>query len=188
MHRSKSTQLMSEMGLGCVKTPGLLPHVEISKSNCICESQIILRTRYSMPCWRIVFSTFRECMSFYTARVRSGTSDDPRWERNARFASKATVCNQAANLSLSAISGLMHCSKEAVVGLCLLRFRPHESAALQALGGPDRINIVEFRNHLSAGWQRHPRLLGGHVNMDVRRTEIRVVHRADANETDGGSG
>jgi hypothetical protein len=22
-----------------------------------------------MPCWRIVFSTFRGCMSFYTARV-----------------------------------------------------------------------------------------------------------------------
>jgi hypothetical protein len=34
----------------------------ISPSNCIPESQNIP----SMPCSRIVFSTFRECMSFYT--------------------------------------------------------------------------------------------------------------------------
>ena len=34
--------------------------------NCISESQNILHTRGSMPCWRIVFSTLRECMSFYT--------------------------------------------------------------------------------------------------------------------------
>src|SRR5262245_19306723 len=26
-----------------------------------------------MPCWRIVFSTLRECMSFYTAKVKSRT-------------------------------------------------------------------------------------------------------------------
>src|SRR5215469_11974911 len=78
--------------------------------------------------------------------------------------------------------------KKAVAALRLPRFRPRESAALQALGGPDRINIVEFRNRLGAGWQRHPRLLGGRVNMDVWRAEIRVVHRPDANETDGGTG
>src|SRR5262249_39396125 len=38
----------------------------ISLINCISESQIILHTPGSIPCWRIVFSTFRECMSFYT--------------------------------------------------------------------------------------------------------------------------
>src|SRR5215469_2725993 len=58
--------LMSGLGLGCAKTSALAPHVEISLSNCISESQIILHTPGSMPCWRIVFSTFRGCMSFYT--------------------------------------------------------------------------------------------------------------------------
>src|SRR6266508_3297740 len=62
---------MSQMGLGCAKTPAVAPHVEISPNNCIAESQIILHTRGSMPCWRIVFSTFCGCMSFYTARVIS---------------------------------------------------------------------------------------------------------------------
>src|SRR5215813_9479140 len=57
---------MTAMGLGCAKTPALALHVEISRSNCISESQIILHTPGSMPCWRIVFSTFRGCMSFYT--------------------------------------------------------------------------------------------------------------------------
>jgi hypothetical protein len=63
---------MSAMGLGRVKTSALAPHVEISLSNCISESQIIPHTRGSLPCWRIVFSTFRKCMSFYTARVIRG--------------------------------------------------------------------------------------------------------------------
>src|SRR5262245_29390549 len=46
------------------------PRVEISPGNCIPESQIILHTRGSMPCWRIVFSTFCGCMSFYTGSVK----------------------------------------------------------------------------------------------------------------------
>src|SRR5258705_13860391 len=58
--------LRSLVGLGCAKTPAVAPHVEISPSNCIPKSQIILHTRASMPCWRIVFSTFYGCMSFYT--------------------------------------------------------------------------------------------------------------------------
>src|SRR6516162_6687612 len=57
---------MSASGLGCAKTPALALHVETSRSNCISESQIILHPPGSMPCWRIVFSTFRGCMSFYT--------------------------------------------------------------------------------------------------------------------------
>jgi len=32
----------------------------------------MLRAQCSIPCWRIVFSTFRDCMSFYTARVKLG--------------------------------------------------------------------------------------------------------------------
>src|SRR5260221_11441237 len=70
---------MSESGLGCAKTPAVAPHVEISLSNCICGSQIILHKRRSMPCRRIVFSTFRGCMSFYTGSGqsrRTNTSDE----------------------------------------------------------------------------------------------------------------
>src|SRR5262245_22004372 len=62
---------MSLVGLGCAKTPAVAPHVEISPGNCIPESQIILHTRGSMPCWRIVFSTFCGCMSFYTGSVKT---------------------------------------------------------------------------------------------------------------------
>src|SRR5262245_46071300 len=68
---------MSLVGLGCAKTPALAPRVEISLSNCISESQIILYTRGWMPCWRIVFSTFRGCVRFYTARVFHGCHDIP---------------------------------------------------------------------------------------------------------------
>src|SRR6266478_5082530 len=63
---------MTGLGLGCVKTPTLAARVETSRRNCVPESQIILHTRGVMPSWRIVFSTFRDCMSFYTARVRLG--------------------------------------------------------------------------------------------------------------------
>jgi hypothetical protein len=72
VRHSKIRRSTSGMGLGRAKTSVVAPHVEISPSNCISESQIILHTRDSMPCWRIVFSTFRGCMSFYTARVKSG--------------------------------------------------------------------------------------------------------------------
>jgi hypothetical protein len=67
--REQESGLMSPPGLGCAKTPAVAPHVEISLSNCICGSQIILHKRRSMPCRRIVFSTFRGCMSFYTGSV-----------------------------------------------------------------------------------------------------------------------
>ena len=69
---------MSLVGLGCAKTPAVAPHVEISPGNCIPESQIILHTRGSMPCWRIVFSTFCGCMSFYTRSVKPGHRRDVR--------------------------------------------------------------------------------------------------------------
>src|SRR5262249_33439908 len=40
-----------------------------------------------------------------------------------------------------------------------LRFRSHSPAALQAIGRPDRLKVVELRDGLRAGRQRHPRLL-----------------------------
>src|SRR6266436_2198581 len=67
---------MSLVGLGCVKTSVLAAHVETSRSNSISESQIILHTRASMRRWRIVFSTFRGCMSF-THGVIPGSSHTP---------------------------------------------------------------------------------------------------------------
>src|SRR2546427_12672166 len=70
IRKSSKSFRMTAWGLGCAKTPAVAPHVEISLSNCICGSQIILHKRRSMPCWRIVFSTFRGCMSFYTASVK----------------------------------------------------------------------------------------------------------------------
>src|SRR5258708_18902772 len=88
---------MSESGLGCAKTPAVAPHVEISLSNCICGSQIILHKRRSMPCRRIVFSTFRGCMSFYTGSVKSGGDDQGESEAHVGIAPKATqiqVCRE----------------------------------------------------------------------------------------------
>src|SRR5258707_11107450 len=69
---------MTAVGLGCAKTPAVAPHVEISLSNCVCGSQIVLHKRRSMPCRRIVFSTFRGCMSFYTGSVTLGHPGDVR--------------------------------------------------------------------------------------------------------------
>src|SRR6266446_4853822 len=84
-----SSRPMTALGLGCAKTPARAPHVEISLINCISESQIILHARGSMPCWRIVFSTFRGCMSFYTARVISVGSIRCRRSPHVRFASES---------------------------------------------------------------------------------------------------
>ena len=80
---------MSASGLGCVKTPTLAARVETSRRNCIPESQIILHTRSVMPSWRIVFSTFRRCMSFYTARVISDRGRRSHMPMLVRFAPKA---------------------------------------------------------------------------------------------------
>src|SRR5258708_24391936 len=63
---------MTEMGLGCAKTPAPAAHVETSRRNCAPWSRIVLRARCSIPCWRIVFSTFRNCMSFHTGWVKNG--------------------------------------------------------------------------------------------------------------------
>jgi hypothetical protein len=54
-----------------VKTQASAARVEYLRGIARRESQIMLRHTARYPCWRIVFSTFRRCMSFYTARVRS---------------------------------------------------------------------------------------------------------------------
>ena len=63
---------MTGSGLGCAKTPASAAHVETSRRNCAPWSRIVLRARCSIPCWRIVFSTFRNCMSFHTGWVMHG--------------------------------------------------------------------------------------------------------------------
>jgi hypothetical protein len=63
-HYDNPANLMSETGLGCVKTPAPAASVENLKAIAHYERQIILRT-YSPMLWqRTVFSTFRQCMSF----------------------------------------------------------------------------------------------------------------------------
>src|SRR6202011_741730 len=54
--------------------PAVSARVEKSRSDCASMSQIILRTDRSMQCGRIVFYTFCRCMSFHTARVKTGNA------------------------------------------------------------------------------------------------------------------
>src|SRR5262245_3147243 len=89
LHCSKGAPLMSALGLGRVKAPTLAARVETSRRNCIPESQVILHTRGVMPSWRIVFSTFRDCMSFYTARVKLDQDGQRQTIVHVRFAPKA---------------------------------------------------------------------------------------------------
>src|SRR5205085_5693437 len=60
---------MSALGLGRVKTPTPAPRVETFWENCALRELMILQTCGWMLYWRIVFSTFFQCMSFYTASV-----------------------------------------------------------------------------------------------------------------------
>src|SRR5262245_44571008 len=85
LHRSKSGRLMSALGLGCAKTPAPAAHVETSQRNCAPWSRIVLRARCSILCWRIVFSTFRNCMSFHTGWVKSGEDHQRGFAAHVRF-------------------------------------------------------------------------------------------------------
>src|SRR5262245_41060219 len=49
---------------------------------------MMLRARCSVTCLRIIFSTFCLCMSFYTARVKTGRSDT--WGLCPLYPSKRT--------------------------------------------------------------------------------------------------
>src|SRR3982074_2784669 len=60
----------------------------------------MVRTYGSIPCWRIVFSTFRRCMSFYTTWTLTGPRAD-----SEQFRSALRTCRQGCsslNLSRSA--------------------------------------------------------------------------------------
>src|SRR5262249_14107373 len=70
-------------GLGCAKTPAPAAHVETSRRNCAPWSRIVLRARCSIPCRRIVFSTFRNCMSFHTGWVLAVSKHFARWQCGA---------------------------------------------------------------------------------------------------------
>ena len=61
-------------------TPAPAARVECLEEIAHHESQIMLRIHRSIPRWRIVFSTFFQCMSFYTARVMNGPKADVRVE------------------------------------------------------------------------------------------------------------
>ena len=104
LHCGILARSLSAMGLGCVKTPTLAARVETSRRNCVPESQIILHTRGVMPSWRIVFSTVRDCMSFYTARVIFVRLARSRRSRHVRFAPKADKRRLASLCPLCAVS------------------------------------------------------------------------------------
>jgi hypothetical protein len=57
---------MSHLGLGGVKTRASAARVEYLGGIARRESQIMLRPCGATPDWRIVFFTFRRCMSFHT--------------------------------------------------------------------------------------------------------------------------
>src|SRR6059058_3308786 len=80
---------MAEMGLGCAKTPAPAAHVQTSRRNCAPWSRIVLRARCSIPCWRIVFSTFRNCMSFHTGWVNRVGPTQPTASPDVRFTSNS---------------------------------------------------------------------------------------------------
>ena len=77
---------MSALGLGRVKTFALPARVEHLEGTAPRQSPIMLRSRRSIPRYRIVFSTSRRCMSFHTARVIRVRPTRFRRSRHVRFA------------------------------------------------------------------------------------------------------
>jgi hypothetical protein len=71
-NRGEPRWSITAVGLGRVKTPAPAAGVEYLGGIASRESQIMLCPYGAIPRWRIVFSTFFRCMSFYTARVMSG--------------------------------------------------------------------------------------------------------------------
>ena len=77
---------MSALGLGRVKTFALPARVEHLEGTAPRQSPIMLRSRRSIPRYRIVFSTSRRCMSFHTARVIHDRCGQSRMVIDVRFA------------------------------------------------------------------------------------------------------
>jgi hypothetical protein len=80
---------MSESGLGGVKTRASAARVEYLGGIARRECQIMLRPCGATPDWRIVFFTFRRCMSFHTGWVKSGHSGRAWSSINVRSCPKA---------------------------------------------------------------------------------------------------
>src|SRR5215468_10171355 len=72
---------MSALGLGCAKTPALAPHVEISLSNCISGSQIILHNAR-------LDALLENCV-FYISRMYEFLHSQGQSRRIGRFATLA---------------------------------------------------------------------------------------------------
>jgi len=102
-----------------------------------------------------------------------GVSDLPATRaRYVRFAPKATVCHQAANLSLSAISGLMQCSKRRDYSPLIPTFvvsNPEACAVgqLRCIQGHGRVQEQRDRTF----FRRH-RLLTSEERMEPLRVEL----------------
>ena len=80
---------MSALGLGRVKTFALPARVEHLEGTAPRQSPIMLRSRRSIPRYRIVFSTSRRCMSFHTARVISRKSNQDQRSLYFRYTPKS---------------------------------------------------------------------------------------------------
>src|SRR5882672_7742304 len=61
----------------------------------------------------------------------------------------------------------------------------HDPAAFFGLVRPYLVHLVKFRDHPLLRAERHPRLLRRRKDMDIRRTQARIVHGADAHEAHG---
>src|SRR6266550_3323658 len=167
---------MSPVGLGCAKTPGIAPHVEISPSNCIPKSQIILHTRASMPCWRIVFSTFYGCMSFYTARVNRVASRRARHLRHVRYASDSDPIGAQQRTVAMYHLRLMHRGK---IGVSLDHLVGAGEQGRRHLD-PQRLGRVEVDGENDFRWllsERSAALLVSETRSVVGTAALRVVLR-----------
>jgi hypothetical protein len=110
---------LSASGPGRVKTPAPAARVEYLAGFAHHESQIMLRSCSSNPCWRIVFSTSRRCMSFHTdwahfvsSSQRSGMSA-VRAEPDAR-SRRPPPPHLAPKRSLRWLS-ILHCIKDSAL-------------------------------------------------------------------------
>src|SRR5262249_1361447 len=95
---------MSALGLGCAKTPASAAHVETSRRNCAPWSRMMLRARCSIPCWRIVFSTFSQLYEF-SHRLGHSRRIGTLPMLSVRFAPKADMHTLASKCPLRAKNG-----------------------------------------------------------------------------------
>jgi hypothetical protein len=107
LHCGISKEPLSALGLGRVKTPASAARIEASRKKLAYQSGIMLRTDGSTPCWRILFSTLRRCMSFHTARVKTRSAS---LSSHSRFL-RVRTCRCIGSRPSRAIRDLAHRSK-----------------------------------------------------------------------------